>query len=685
MRSLFEHVAPGSVRQGGPLIVDSFAGGGGASTGIEMALGRSPDIAINHDADALAMHIVNHPDTLHLSKNIWHVDPLEAVGHRRVGLAWFSPDCKHFSKAKGGKPVKRNIRDLAWVVVLWAKRVRPEVIILENVEEFREWGPVSADGKPCPERKGQTFKLWMGQLKRLGYKIEWRELRACDYGAPTIRKRFFMIARRDGRPIVWPEPTHGPPDDPDVIAGRKLPWRTAAEIIDWSIPCPSIFDTSEEIKAKFGIRANRPLAEATMRRIARGVVRYVLEAKTPFIVRTDMATAAERNGVHATDEPACTLTTARSFALDAPVIASAQYGGSVRDAQQPLHTLTAKSKVQNAKIVPSFVGCGGRAGQSAPRGGDEPLGTQTAKADGCVVATHLTKFQSGSTGSAAEPEPTVTANSYLKRPGGAAPNGVVAATMVQTGYGEREGQAPRALDVKKPIGTQVAGGAKHGVVAAFLAQHNTDMVGHEARSPVSTIVQKGCTQSVVAAHLTHFYGSNVSASAGDPEEPLTTVTTSGGKGGGHEGVVAAHMMRQFGASVGSAMDDPVGTITAGGAGKAALISGFLTKYYGQGDGAAVTGPMHTDTTKDRFGLVTVEIDGATYAIADLGMRMLTPRERFRAQGFPESYIVDRRPDGSAITGTVQGRCCGNSVCPPLAEALVRANCAHMAVEKAAAE
>ncbi|NMG39828.1 hypothetical protein GRZ55_11290 [Chelativorans sp. ZYF759] len=639
---------------GEALIVDSFAGGGGASTGIEMALGRSPDIAINHNADALAMHEVNHPATLHLSKNIWQVDPLEAVGHRRVGLAWFSPDCKHFSKAKGGRPVKRSIRDLAWVVVLWARRVRPEVIMLENVEEFRDWGPVTAEGKPCRERRGQTFALWTAQLKRLGYRMEWRELRACDYGAPTIRKRFFMIARRDGRPIVWPEPTHGKPDDPDVIAGRKKPWRTAAEIIDWSLPCPSIFDSAAEIMDKHGVRAIRPLADATMKRIARGIVRYVLEAKKPFIVPVAHAGDAR---VHSVDEPVRTQTAhSRSdHAVVVPVVTYGQHGGGNRSVDAPLHTVTASPKDQNA-----------------------------------VIAAHLTKFQSGSTGSGLdEPAPTVTANSYIKKPGGAAPIGVVAATMVQTGYGERKGQAPRALDVDKPLGTQVAGAAKHavvaahvtsyygegdgghdrgrrpeeplatdtaggnrhGVVAAFLAQHNTGVVGHDARKPVATITTGGAfgasQQSVVAAHLSWSYTSNTRGGEGDLRKPAKTIMA----GGQH----------------------------------AALISGFLTKYYGTGDGSVVTDPMHTDTVKDRMGLVTVDIDGETFAIADIGMRMLTPRERFRAQGFPDSYIIDRRPDGSPITATVQGSCCGNSVCPPLAEALVKANCGHLARVREAAE
>lgn len=267
-----------------PLIVDSFAGGGGASTGIEMALGRSPDIAINHSETALALHKANHPDTLHLSENIYKVDPLDYVSGRKVGLAWFSPDCKHFSKAKGGKPVERNIRDLAWIVVLWAERAKPDVIILENVEEFREWGPLVETERglmPCPDSKGATFTKWCAELRKRGYKIQWRELRACDYGAPTIRKRFFLIARCDGLPITWPKPTHGKADSEDVIAGKKLPWRSAAEIIDWTQPCPSIFDTSEEVKEQYGIRAIRPLAQNTLARIARGMERFVLKEAYP--------------------------------------------------------------------------------------------------------------------------------------------------------------------------------------------------------------------------------------------------------------------------------------------------------------------------------------------------------------------------------------------------------------------
>jgi len=704
-----------------PMIVDSFAGGGGASTGIEMALGRSPDIAINHSADALAMHEVNHPATLHLDSNIWDVSPREVTQGRPVGLFWASPDCKHFSKAKGGKPMDRNIRDLAWVVVRWAEEVKPDVIILENVEEFVTWGPLGNDGKPIVELRGHTFEDWTRRLKRAGYKVQWRELRACDYGAPTIRKRFFMIARRDGKPIVWPKRTHGDPRKPDdaklIAAGRLQPWRTAAEIIDWSLPCPSIFDTSEAIMARYGVRAIRPLAEATMRRIARGVVRYVLEAKRPFVVpvahsgdarvnsvdepvrtqtghsrsdhavvvpsvvRTDMASAADRNGVHGLQDPLNTLTTAGSFALVAPVVTAAQHGGSLRPADAPLHTIAASPKDQNAIIVPAFVGCGGRAGQSAPRGGDEPTGTMTAKADGCVVAGYLVPRYGEREGQGPRTRPLdVPAPVIVPDGNGGSLAAVHLSRFTQNGTGS---------GADEPVDTVMAGAPKFGVVSAFLAQHNNDTkpdgvdfprAGRSAEVPLGTVTTSP-QQAVVAAFMAKH---NTGVVGNDLREPVSTLTTGGAFGVSQHGVVAVHMMRQFGTSVGHGMDEPAHTDTAT-VNKSALIAPFLQSYYGTGDGQAVDGPMRTDTTKDRFGLVTVEIDGATYAIADIGMRMLTPRERFRAQGFPDSYIIDRKPDGSPITATVQGSCCGNSVCPPLAAALVSANCSHLAVYREAAE
>lgn len=633
-----------------PMIIDSFAGGGGASTGIEMALGRSPDVAINHSADALSMHAVNHPDTLHLDSNIWDVSPLEVTKGRHVGLFWASPDCKHFSKAKGGKPMDCNIRDLAWIVVRWAEEAKPDVIILENVEEFRTWGPLCNDGKPIPELRGLIFEQWMKRLKKAGYKVQWRELRACDYGAPTIRKRFFLIARRDGRPIVWPKRTHGDPKKPDdaklIKAGKLKPWRTAAEIIDWSLPCPSIFDTADEIMSKHGVRAVRPLADNTMRRIARGVMRYVLEAKRPFIV------VANHGGDHfrgqSIDEPAHTVAAARdAWGLVVPVVTAGQHGGSNRAADAPLHTITASPKDQNA-----------------------------------IVAAHLTKFQTGSTGALLDqPLPTVTANSYVKRPGGAAPIGLVAPYLVPR-YQEREGQAPRVRSVEEPAATVVPGGNEGVLAAVHLSRQFGASIGSEASEPVGTITAGGGGKAaVVAAFLAQHNNDSRRIGGVNPgrpaDEPIATITQAGAQ----QAVVAAHLLNMRGsARRHQSVEQPAPTATAGG-NHAAVISGFLTKYYGTGAGAAVDAPMHTDTVKDRFGLVTLDIDGQTYAIADIGMRMLTPRERFRAQGFPDSYVIDRRLDGSAISATVQGSCCGNSVPPDVAKALVGANCGHLAVEK----
>lgn len=522
------------------MIIDSFAGGGGASTGIERALGRSPDVAINHNRAALAMHAANHPETVHLDSNIWDVSPFTVCGGRHVGLLWASPDCKHFSKAKGGKPRDRNIRDLAWVVVRWAEEAKPDVIILENVEEFRTWGPVYEDGSIIPQLKGQTFEDWVKRLRRASYKVEWRELRACDYGAPTIRKRLFVIARRDRKPIVWPAPTHGPAHDPAVIAGRKLPWRTAADIVDFSIPCPSIFDTAAEIKAKYGLRAIRPLADNTLRRIALGIHRYVLGASEPFFVT------------------------------------AAQQGGSMRSGFDPIHTITASPKDQNQVVVP---------------------------------------------------------------------------TLVQVGYGEREGQAPRVLDMQKPLGTIVASGSKHALVAAFLAQHNNDSrriggvnPGRPMCEPLSTLTMTGSHQSVVVGHLVNMKGS--ARRAQDLLTPVPTVCAS-----------TTH---------------------------AALVSAFMVKYYGTAVGQDLREPAHTITVEDRQALVTVTINGADYYIADIGMRMLTEREKFLAQGFPPEYVIDCEVDGRRLTTTEQGACVGNSVSPNLAEALVAANCNHLARVREAA-
>lgn len=606
------------------LIVDSFAGGGGASMGIEMALGRSPDIAINHDAEALSMHARNHPETRHLAHDIWKVDPTAATRGQPVGLMWASPDCKHFSKAKGGKPVSKNNRDLAWVVVRWARQVRPRVIILENVEEFRSWGPLGADGMPCPRRRGQTFDAWVKRLERLGYRVEWRELRACDYGAPTIRKRLFLIARRDGRPIVWPEATHGAPGSPGVRSGALQPWRTAAEIIDWSIPCPSIFLTKEEGRA---IGVNRPLADATMARIAKGVRRYVLESAAPFIVPVTHMGDSRANSA---DEPLRTITTAQrgEHAVVAPYLVP-RYGE--REGQEP----RTRSVVDPAPAVVPTANGGSLAavylaqhytGQTG-RPAEAPIstivhrGTQQA-----VVAVHITGLAHGESGGRrsydmAEPLTTVQAGGN---------NQAVVAAHLQAYYGDGAGGSDRGAPAEEPVRT-VTTENRHAVVAAFLAQRNTGLVGHDAREPVSTVVGKGCTQAVVSAGMVNLRGSD-----------------------------------RRGAGVAT----PLPTVTGGGT-HAAEVRAFLVKYYGSDQDPRLDDPLHTATTKDRFGLVTVQ--GEVYEIVDIGMRMLTPRELFRAQGFPDSYEIETGAAGERLTKTSQIRMCGNSVCPPLARALVAAN------------
>lgn len=493
----------------GELIVDNFAGGGGASTGILWATGRSPDIAINHDPEAVAMHAANHRETAHLCQNVWKADPREVVGGGQVGLAWFSPDCKHFSKAKGGRPVKRNIRDLAWVVVHWAKLARPRVIAIENVEEFKDWGPLveAAGGKlvPCPLQRGLTFRRWVRELRKLGYAVEWRELRACDYGAPTIRRRLFLVARCDGQPIIWPAPTHGP---------GKIPYRTAADCIDWSIPCPSIFARA------------RPLAEATLRRIARGIQRYVIDAAEPFIVPV----------THAGDS-------------------------RVQPIGEPLRTVTCAQRGEHALVTP-----------------------------------FLSRYFGGSVGQSIG------------------------------------GPAPTATEENKTA-----------LVAAFMAQHNGGMVGHPADKPLSTIVQRGTTQALVTSNLVKLKGT---CRDGQPvDRPMPTIQA----GGWHIGEVRA----------------------------------FLVKYFETAVGQSLRQPLHTVSTRDRFGLVTVQ--GQDYQIVDIGMRMLTPRELFRAQGFQDNYIIDPEFNGRPLTKTAQIRMCGNSVCPQVAAAVIAANLDAAAGRRAAAE
>ncbi len=537
------------------LIVDNFAGGGGASTGIEQALGRPIDIAINHDEQAVAMHKANHPDTRHYTQSVWAVDPLDVVraggpdgrhAGQPVALAWFSPDCKHFSKAKGGTPRSKNIRDLAWVVVHWVERLKPfglqpRVIMLENVEEFCTWGPLLEDGKPCDARKGETFNQWTARLRRNGYKVEFRRLKACDYGAPTSRKRLFMIARCDGQPIVWPAPTHGP--------DAASPYCTAADIIDWSISCPSIFERK------------RPLKDTTCRRIATGMMRFVINAERPFIVPITHTKAPPRP--QSIDEPLRTVTTAKGgeFALAIPHLIPLTHHGSasrVYDPEQPLPTVTAAHRGEIALVAPIL---------------DRQFGKSTA------------------------------------------------------------------ADVNEPIGTIMPGGSgKTAMVAAFLAQHNggprnKNIAGRAANMPLSTIMGRGTQQQIVISFLAKLQNNQ-------DAKPIAA---------------------------------PLDTILAGGL-HHAEVRAFLIKYYGnENDGHGLGNPLGTVTTRDRFGLVTVSIEGVEYAIADIGMRMLTPRELFAAQGFPQSYVIAPEFNGKPMTKTSQVARCGNAVCPPLPRALVASN------------
>lgn len=472
------------------LIVDNFAGGGGASEGLEGAFGRPADIAVNHSAAAIAMHRANHPSTRHYQEDVWAVDPREACGTRPVAAAWFSPDCTHFSRAKGGQPRSREVRCLADVVIRWASTVRPRVIFLENVEEFQTWGPLSDEGQPIKAREGEDFRAWRAKLVALGYVVDHRTIVAADHGTPTTRKRFFLVARCDGAPIVWPEATHG--------KGRAHAWRPAADVIDWTLPCPSIFERA------------RPLKEATLRRIAAGLRRYVLETSSPFIVPLTHHGERRTHPLH-----------------------------------EPLPTITAANRGELALIAP---------------------------------------------------------------------------TMVQTGYGEREGQAPRALDLQRPLGTVVAGGQKHALVATFLAKHYGGVVGHGVERPIGAVTARD-----------------------------------------HHSLVTAQLSLNLEARAEELRSDHTEEVRA-----------FLVAYYGsEREGQSPQLPLRTVPTHDRFGLVMVR--GVAYQIVDIGMRMLSPRELFNAQGFRASYIINPELHGKPLTKTQQVELAGNSVCPQVARAIVAAN------------
>ncbi|HBL8936897.1 TPA: DNA cytosine methyltransferase [Enterobacter hormaechei] len=620
------------------IIVDNFAGGGGASTGIEMAIGRSVDIAINHDPNAVAMHTTNHPDTLHYCESVFDVNPQLATAGRPVGLAWFSPDCRHFSKAKGSKPVEKEIRGLAWIVIRWALAVRPRVMMLENVEEFKTWGPliVSADGgqRPDPERAGETFEAFCGMLsggipaghpalvecceflgipadgmqaqqlvEGLGYAVDYRELRACDFGAPTIRKRFFMVMRCDGVPVTWPEVTHADPRSPAVQAGKLAPWRTAAECIDWSIAAPSIFGRK------------KPLAENTLKRIARGIQRFVLDNPTPFIVKCNHTST--RSGYdcfrgQSLNEPLQTITKKHGYAIAVPHLTKFRTGATGQEVTEPVPTITAGTSKR-------------------PGGNGHALG---------MVEAALTPFVGRQFGAsvghrADEPSATITA-------GGGGKSQLVMPTLIQMGYGERPGQEPRVLQLDNPLGTVTAGGNKFATVSAFLAKH---------------------------------YGGNYSGAGVGMDEPMHSVTTVD-----HHAAVTSHLVKLRGTCRdGQRTDQPMPTITAGGTHVGEVKTMLAVDGYEEHRAQKALEFLREYCGPDSTGLVT--LDGVVYRIVDIGMRMLQPHELYRAQGFPEWYIIDQDFRGVKYAKDKQVARCGNAVPPPFAEALVRANLPELCQSK----
>lgn len=644
------------------IIVDNFAGGGGASTGIEMAIGRSVDIAINHDVNAIAMHTTNHPETLHYCESVFDVNPIAATAGSPVGLAWFSPDCRHFSKAKGAKPVEKTIRGLAWIVIRWALDVSPRVMMLENVEEFKTWGPLlAAEMRPDPARVGETFQAFVGMLstgipeghpalieccefldlspesdqaKRLvtglGYDVDYRELRACDYGAPTIRKRFFMIMRRDGQPIVWPEATHGDPKSPAVLAGKLAPWRTAAECIDWSISAPSIFDRK------------KPLAENTLKRIARGIQRFVIDSASPFIVKCNHTTTKGKYDCfrgQSLADPLQTITKTHGFGVAVPHLTKFRTGATGQPVTKPVPTVTAGTSkrpggnghalgIVEAALTPFLAGNGGSEYQAKPRPLDKPAHTILKQSRACLVAPVIARQFGASIGHRAdEPSATITA-------GGGGKSQLVTPTLIQMGYGERPGQEPRVLQLDNPLGTVTAGGNKFATVSAFLAKH---------------------------------YGGNYTGPGIGLDEPTHSVTTVD-----HHAVVASHLVKLRGTCRdGQRADDPMPTITAGGQHVGEVKATLAVEEYDEVRAQQVQAFLKAYCGPDSTGLV--DINGTTYRIVDIGMRMLQPSELYRAQGFPEWYIIDQDYRGVKYAKDKQVARCGNAVPPPFAEALVRAN------------
>lgn len=659
------------------IVVDFFCGGGGAGTGLEMGLNRTVTVAKNHSPAAISMHTANHPSTRHFTTDVFEGDPDTECQGRAVGWFHMSPDCTHHSQAAGGQPRKREIRNLSWVGLKWAGKKRPRVISLENVKQILQWGPliakrdpatgriiklvtvigpkkkevikkvVAAPGEivpvneqflvPDPKRRGTTWRRFVQLLEGMGYTVDWRVIKACDFGAPTTRERLFMIARCDGQPIVWPEPTHA-----KKPAKGQQKYRTAAECIDFSDLGRSIFGRKKD------------LAPATLRRVAKGMRKFVLDNPAPFIV--PIANWSVGN-VQPSDEPLRTITSypkGGSFSVVSPAIVPATHQGSdrINDPQEPLPTVTCANRGELMLVAPLMV--------TAAHGEGKPGAVQ--------------RWGDGSK-SAADPLCTVTAS------GG---HSLAAATLVQLGNGDKPGSTPRTADLAEPLGTIMASGGKYALATAFVAQMNGGFnatVAKGADEPMTTVTNTGSQQQLMTANLIHLRGN---CDARDVAEPLHTVSA----GGTHHGLVTAFLERQFGASVGQGLDEPAPTVMAGGGGKSSLVSltlsreheegalrvaAFLISYYGTENISGCDSPAPTVTTRDRLALVTVHIKSTPYVIVDICLRMLKPPELYRAQGFPSNYIIAHGADGKPFTLQQQTHMCGNSVSPPPMAALARAN------------
>ncbi|WP_095058078.1 DNA cytosine methyltransferase [Pseudomonas sp. Irchel s3f7] len=643
------------------IVVDFFCGGGGAGTGLEMGLGRAVNVAKNHSPQAISMHTVNHPGAVHFTTDVFEGDPDTECGGKAVGWFHMSPDCTHHSQAAGGQPRKREIRNLSWIGLKWAGKKKPRVISLENVKQILQWGrliakrdkdtgrvvklggEVAAPGEvvpvgqqfliPDPKQRGRTWRRFVALLEAMGYVVEWKVIKACDFGAPTSRERLFMIARCDGQPIVWPEPTHAK----NPIKGQQK-WKTAAECIDFTDLGKSIFGRKKD------------LAPATLRRVAKGMKKFVIDSAAPFIVPI-----ANWSGeaVQSADEPLRTVTSypkGGAFSVVSPIIAPATHQGSdrINDPLDPLPTVTCANRGELTLISPLMVGAGGPEYSGKPVGMDQPVGT-------LMTQNH---------------------------------RALASACIVQAGHGEGSGANKRRShgvnDICGPIGTVTASGGGQSVSAAVMIQANGGFNATHAKGmhePMTTVTNTGSQQQLAVANLVHLRGN---CDARDVNDPLHTVSA----GGQHHGLVSAFIERAFGGSVGPGLDDPAPTITAGGGGKISLVSltlspehetgalrvaAFLISYYGTENISACDSPAPTITTKDRLAMVTVMVKGTPYVIVDICLRMLKPAELYKAQGFPADYIISHGADGKPFTKTQQVHMCGNSVSPPPMAALARAN------------